>query len=392
LKINLLILFTLSLSIVFLAGCLNSSPEYTKVKPVLKKTTLKIDTSICEIKIDSSRLFAYKIFSVSDQGIFCGFNETRKAFDFFDLVNETQLNSAKAETSGPNQIKRLDGMYFHNRDSIFLLTGHSIKVMNSLGEISNSISLNKNKDESSTLFDENEFTNSTLFPNFVYNKTNHTLYFQNNNIVLGSCKSDYYKSAVIGSVNLSTKNKAELLSLSYSPLYQKAYFGFLSDPNISITNSGSIALGFPIEPVVSVYDPVNKDVKSFGSFVNEHSSIANELSWGLCYEDDKKMKHFIESPIYSNLISDPFENLNYRFQLEPITYTNTGKKFSNLGDKRIQLSVMDDQFNILGCLEILDRKTWVLNAFVLKSGIFVSSPRGENTLRFKIFKIKKNEV
>lgn len=177
------------------------------------------------------------------------------------------------------------------------------------------------------------------------------------------------------------------MPISFSEFYNEDYYGFLTDIQFSLVDN-KIVYNFPIESSVYIYDLERQSSLSIGGESKSSPRIVSPLSWSACQDTDAQMRHYIENVKYHKIIYDPYRNLYYRFHHGEAKGKNPDGSFMNANQKAQRLTVFNAAFDVIYELDIDDRRYILPYAFVGPEGLYLGAPKGDDLLRFKIFKLK----
>jgi hypothetical protein len=372
-----------------LIGCTRSArTEYDNPSTVIQKVDISFDVDTCTVELDGNYLFNYKKFS-TDGAIYAGYNNHVHSIDFFDINEKRVLSQLILSKEGPESVQRVEGIYYHNMDSIFLLDENSLSIFNSIGKLKRRIKINFASDNTA-FFSSNNFTAGNETNNLMFDKIHGCVYSQNLDFQTSQCSSKHFDRSVLGKINLKDST-VELLPIYYSKLYHENFYGFYDTPKFSMINETQIVYNFPIESSVYVYDLKEGHSMSFGGESKFTSSVVSSLPWKSCKDVDAKMQHFVENVRFEKVIYDPFRDLFYRFHYGDAKGRNADGTFMNPNQKSQLLTVFSKSYSVLLEMEINDRRYIIPNSFVGPEGLYLCAPKGENTLRFKVFRFKVDE-
>ncbi len=335
-KSNLFLVFVI-LNLINCSINKESSSELIHPTSIRKMNThVKIDT--CSIDLDITYLFNYKKFSTNGI-LYAGYNNQIHSIDLFDLEKQLPIQQLRLFKEGPESVQRVEGIYFHNLDSIFVLSDNYLMLFNSEGKLSNRISINGASPNE--LFQSYYFTAGNERNNIFFDRNTNCMYLQANDVKISQCSKEHFSTNLVGKIYL---NKVEfgLLPISFSSLYNENYYGFNDQPEFSLVAGGKIVYNFPIESSVYFYDLNGDSVLSYGGESSFSPSMASPLSWSSCRDTDEKMRHFIENVKYCRIIYDSYNNLYYRFHHGEAKEKNPDGSFKNVNQKAQYLTVFND--------------------------------------------------
>ncbi len=343
------------------------------------------------IPVDSARLSSYKPFSIYESKtdtIFIGYNKHLHALDLFSLPKEKFLYSIFLNKDGPNAVKRLKDILPFDLDSILVFEEHELCFINRKGvkiwKRGINMSIYDKSFDTLRLYAETKFkavigSSPNILQLEVYDFTNS---FKSRAFYFGNLEAEF---------NIET-GSLRLLNISYPIEYKhkNGNFGHLNFPS-RITIGDTTIYGFPVIPrlVVLLPNGEKREVQIKSKF---HSSDA-ELLPRKETDPIRLMAHMISSPIYDNLVYDPYRELIYCFFLAPIPYKIKDNTFNSFGDKPLSILVLDKNFNLLDEW-VLSQKTYTNQlAFVTSRGLYILKGHykyqglSADTLKFDVFTI-----
>ncbi len=336
---------------------------------------LKLDYDTVSIEFDSIFLFNYKKFS-SNGIIYAGYNSSHHSIDLFDLEKEQIMKSISLSREGPESIGIVKGIFFHSIDSIFLVSDGSLCIFDSEGRLTRNILINRSE---LYLSPGNEANN------VFFDRLDKSIYIQNIDNQYGQCSKDHYKVSILAKIRLDNES-IELLPLYYPKIYSNSYYGFCVEPQYSFIDK-RVILTFPIESSVYVYNIETKLTRGYGGESLLSKSLAEPLPWSACNDNDLKMRHFIENVNFQRVIYDKWRNLFYRFHLSDIKGPDSQGRFKGPNQKKQILTIFNENFEVLGEIELNERRYITPSSFAGPKGLYLGAPSGENSLRFHILKI-----
>ena len=339
--------------------------------------TLVIDMEKIQIPIDENFLNTYQIwdpFYENEESRLMAYNEKRHSFDLFSLDEKSILNQVKLEREGPNGIDKVDGLDYHNEDSIFLYSRGKLYISSLDGKISKVHSLYELFN-----FDGGGEPSINFYFKLRYQPVSKSIAFF---IVYHNADQ---KSK--GNLPLVSLLNLETLKTNYLPIYHSDFFkrnegnvGFVTYLGFNDFLDGNMIYNFQYQSNIfclSTEGNLNKgkEVKHILPLINL----------------DNIDSHAINNTHYLSPIPDPWRKFIYRFNWEaPIK----GKEISFL-EKKTSLTVFDSKLKKLQNYSLPDYTYQINNWFVTKKGLFlnVAHPAKpdlqENILEFDVISFKK---
>jgi hypothetical protein len=301
----------------------------------------------------------------------------------------SKKNVKKIEVGGDHAgfKKMFRGVYFHNKDSIFLFL-HRPKIMliNDRGKILREYNLfNKNDRKNNIYFrGMNVATNA---PAFLFR--NHLIF---NSFVLGNISPNEERPIQI-TLNLETGIDS-LGKISFPNEYQGKNYGGLFSELYSVCYNYDKKLAiysFPICKKVYIYQfeknsmyRLSAESNYIDDFVLYDESVYKEA------KSDPEGEYFMTTPTYGSVYYDKYRDVYYRMALLPVDKKNVNYEEKKPPLKQISIMVFDQNFNYLGEKLLERNKYWPQEAFVSKEGFNIMNRTDSDlTLDFTTFKFSK---
>lgn len=223
------------LAILFIGALGCKKTAYLEVSTKFRLTSLKIDTSTCILEPDSPLVYNYKIFSVTPNGLYCGYNEIDHQIHLYSLLSKKLVRKFELKHKNSDGKKRplVFGIYIQSQDSIFILDKNYITLYTSYGKVLKQISINTNEEyfESHYLYDVDEGSS------FSFDRAENTLYVPTINPLIGTKYPGHFEFSFITECYLNNYQSFKEIPIKWSELYLNNYYGFLVDPQFSLINS-----------------------------------------------------------------------------------------------------------------------------------------------------------
>lgn len=237
-------------SLLFVIACNHDpNPTTTIITPeVTDNFGFQIDT--IEITIPGTfhelPIGAYSL-NMDHPDIMCGYDGRNNQLEIFNFATRLYTDSIPIPREGPNSTTNISSVYFHNRDSIFVLdvVEHRILIYNSKGKVSKIVNINNEADQSHPLWDLHAYNNNNECPIYYHRNK---MYFT----LRTTYKEGDYSIPVIGYYDFEN-DAFGVLDISYPPIYQTGYFGFYEFINVSFIGE-TIYINFPVSALIYIYD------------------------------------------------------------------------------------------------------------------------------------------
>lgn len=338
---------------------------------------LAINVEKIQIPIDENFLNTYQIWDPyykNEESKLLAYNEKRHSFDLFSLDKKSIINQIPLEREGPDGIDKIDGLDYHNEDSIFLYSRGKLYISSLNGKISNVHSLYKLFN-----FDGGGEPSINFYFKLRYQPVSKSIAFFI--VYHNTDKKSKENLPLIGLLNLKT------LETNYLPIYHTDYFkendgnvGFITYLGFNNFFDGNMIFNYQYQS--NIYRLNTKGKLKEGTEVKHILPLINL---------ENIDSHAITNTHYLSPIPDPWRELIYRFNWEePIK----GKEISFL-EKKTSLTVFDSELNKIQNFSLPNYTYQINNWFVTKKGLFlnVAHPAHpdlqENILEFDVVSFKK---
>jgi Domain of unknown function (DUF4221) len=140
-----------------------------------------------------------------------------------------------------------------------------------------------------------------------------------------------------------------------------------------------------------MYNRANGNMLVKGGQSAFHSCI-NELSLNDKNDTNKKMAHLTLSPLYLDILWDPYRKLYYRIFAKAQPERNSEGSYNSWRSKPRVLMVFDENFDLITEVT-LEKNLTFFPIFVSEKGLYINAMRektlNENTQFFEILKFEK---
>jgi hypothetical protein len=307
-----------------------------------------------EFLVDDSTSFqsnCYYVFNMDGKECLAVENEHKNGIDFYGLNDLGHIRTIKAETDGPNAIKRLYGFTIINLDSILFMPFHNLSAVrifdmdgHDKGRLPITADFSANHGSmtrSPALYHRGKIYFITFpFHEYVYDLKRKT--FTERNIY----RPGLYKNKLFGAMH-SYPNR------TLGP-HGTFLYSWGANPNIQVIDSMGKMSTFPAESdYFHAIDPYP---------VGENVSAASE------------QRFYMERDLYDVIVWDKYRKVYYRFARQGIPMLNeeTGRP-ANGEDRPCSIIILDANFKKIGETLLSSQKYFVKDWFVSKKGLYVST-------------------
>ncbi|MGW8122266.1 DUF4221 family protein [Roseivirga echinicomitans] len=343
------------------------------------------------VDVDFRGLFYYKLFSAKEIGgidYFFGWNSSTSSIDVINLNDESFDRALKLDPFGPNGVGDVKGMSVVNFDSIFLISGQKLSLVDSSSKVLMSWGINnKNQFKGFDEYSQN-ITTGELF-NIHFEPDQGMLYFRLHHVNYVWCDPDlsYYQEPFVGRVNLRT-NEFEELEVFYPDFYKKYSYGYRDSPAVSFDNKGNINYTFSTSSNIYQYNIKSQVTTVFGGeslYTENHADYLDKYN---CKDSQASMKHSLVNVKFLGIYNAGSEYV--RFHISGIPEGKVDGKYNTNTDKKMFMSVFDADMHLIEEIEM--KKGYGANwTFSLDNKLYVIKPRGkENLLGFNRFNFLSN--
>ena len=394
-------LFTI-VTFIALIGCHNSSSKYQLDYPLeqaqqsekISGSLVVIDTLIIAIDSVTQSMDPYmQLMEIEKQPFLIMFNTNNFNIQGYHLYDSSKNWKMQMFSEGPNAILNPDRFYYHNKDSIFFISGGNIQkayLVNSLGIVKKKYDL-RLKD----LSINNWITNDHLFE-FRYLPESASVSFWSYPGWVNSYDGyEYYLGSKACIYNLNTGTYATFGG------FPKKYF---QDDNLyevfnqihAYSTPDYWILNYPGAAEVQVF---NRKTLEIEKHIEIHSKFIDEISPLMKLGEQRRdaqteVNYQVESPYYFRMQANLDGSRHYRIVklYASLRYIN-GKK-RNLYDIPFSVMVLDDQLQIITEHRFKGGQFNFYQTFAYQDKFYINmnnplnSNANENALQFVVFAIQ----
>jgi hypothetical protein len=316
--------------IIIFQGCSESKSKDKQNLEIVYLDTLKIPLE--DKFLANYRRYHYAKREKDD--VLVGYNRTSNSIEFINLRSKKIYSSVSFPSNGPDGVRRVNGIFYHNQDSIFILTDFHLILMNETGDRNLDLRINR-KDSDIKSFD---FSTNLLIPSehrpFNYIAEKNILIVPTNFIKYDQWTiPDYYESPICAIVDLN-EYQAELLPIFYPEEYTMHSFG-LKNRSFFTYKDESIIIGFNNSPNLIHFD------------LETRQSISNKIN----------SKFYTPMQPYQGAMADRTDLMNYSKNYTTFTrvqydqfracyYLLSQHTDPEIGALIMNVSILDDFFDI----------------------------------------------
>lgn len=304
----LLLIIVVTFHIVVAISCCEGYSYKNLDTKVADIQTTNIFIEDVAIPIDSITNPSYPVFHnslINGISYLSGYNRKTHSIDVFDLNSKVFFKHIGLEHHGPNGIEDVRGLYIHNWDSVFISSTFNIYMINSNGKIIKSFNL-LDKDLFVNLAEGSLTSTNSFGLYYSFSRNSVFLNYIPTNVEFGT--KEFYTRPFIAEYYLND-NSLKLIPVEYSKYFTDNHVGFLSIPAVTIYNN-TIYVCFQGESNIYTYDLEKNKTTVHGGQSSYSINLATPIDLNAKFE--RKLRHRAESPMFFNIIYDPFRELFYR--------------------------------------------------------------------------------
>lgn len=316
--------------------------------------------------------------------ILAAYNYKEHGLDFVNLKDKT-TSQIKLEKSGPSGISRIEGLFIHNPDSIWLYneTGN-IYLINQKGELKNKLSILDDSSKEKIIIGTNyAISNTKLF----YNSKRKSLFYTTKEI---SSENSGYIVKELFPDNPGMVNTYDLSPSLIEPSITVKDYCNKENPNVSFTND-KIIYNYPIEANIYTIDISTGKRNAFGaqSKYTENLVHKNMLSNDYSSYD----RHGIENIHFNEVMYMPALDLYCRLHLNAVEFDAKKDLGELYNTKDIYLMVFNNKFEVINEIKLPSKKYSYYTAWcaldkgvlIFANNFFFNSDKLDETLVFDIY-------
>lgn len=308
-----------------------------------EKYTLRIDS----IKVFDSddfwgSQFTFQLVNYKNEEAFCAYYPLKgkiKIYSFPQNKTIKEYNIVEFLSSRGN----VESVFFHNKDSIFLLTENSIDLMKEAG---NQINLARINDHATI--------NQKGF--FIQCRSKNQFYFKNGFLFFPiiQFQKNRYRNPIIGKFNIKSRAYS-IVPIYYPSNYLANYYGFNDLYNYCL-NDTALLVSFQCNDVIKVYNFNNGHLREVNGKSNNRQAEFISLPIKCRTDDSKKLNLWLKNPIYSDILYDSQTGTTYRIFEKELTEFSSTNALNWNGKKKI-LQCFNRELKLLFEIE-LPKKTF----------------------------------
>ncbi|MCB0609317.1 MAG: DUF4221 family protein [Saprospiraceae bacterium] len=292
------------------------------------------------IQLANREIGQYKVQHVAfsnGKPILAGYNKNQNSIELVDLENEKIYNSITFPVEGPEGIRKINGIFYHNKDSIFVFGDFVFFLTDENGNRKFTYTINKPGSElKGDCFPDFTLMPTPEAPAYYYPQKKllavHVYYSRADQWAIPA----YYQQPICAQILLDQK-KIELLPMFYPDSFKEANFTPLNGVHFSF-NKELVLFGFGSSPDLYTYNL--EDNRTFSYQINSAFYKKPSPYSGATDDDYDMIRYISQYTVYENLLFHPQKKLYYLFSI------NTALENGNT--LLFNISVLDINLNLLG--------------------------------------------
>lgn len=366
---------------------------WVKEPPVSKLAigSISVDTISFEPPITGDHL-SFQVVHEQNHVHLIGLVAEEDRLDFYSLDRKTYTKSIQFETDGPNGVKgMIDGFYYHNADSIFLLSSDANMVF----------LMNKQAQKINTY----RFRNNPLpdgFADYDVYASNGT---RNGPVYVPSSKSlqlytyrwypqvdDYLEHEVFANFSISDGSFKSIYGINPDEYVKNKYYSFYEDPSLIVDDTLSF-VQYGLAANLSAYNNKTGELLYATKYVNKHWS-GSPMPMPLNSSSQFRREWLIQAPSFPGIVNDPENKRIYRFQKHEKELLDGDGLLNNLWEGKWSLSVFDYKLRRIGDFDLPELNFFPLYSFVAFGDLWIynnSDRDEEDIVLFYRIKFKKKK-
>lgn len=308
------------------------------------------------------------------------------ALQFLNLeTGGATIKNISLPSEGIDAISQVTSFYYHNADSIFVISMFHIGIVNSKGKVLMKQPINRDNIKIQGInFSEKAIIADYNCPLY-YDAKDNSLYVSIRNNSFDILQDGFYEGSIAGKLHLSDMSFQEL-PLYYPENFKIERYGTLRTPNITFLND-RIVYNFQYASTVYVYDKKSNKTSKFNCLVDHANNEAQPLKMD-GFDEDAIKKYSAMNSLFFRMLYDHYNDIWYRTHFSQ-SYAEQNGLF---GKNESFLTIWDNKFNKIKELK-LSQNLNPLAIFPTKDALFIFNVESnvENIVIFKKYRISCNE-
>lgn len=369
-------LFALVLAFVLMSSCERDARLI--LPPVPSKESLNIQTEKAYLSIDSLGLVTYPsdpiVYEQASEFFLYVYNYPLHSLDILNVSSRKISDRIYLGDEGPDRIDKIYNLHVHNPDSIYIMSGGKLFLINGEGKVLKNYN---------TMFEASSITNGGYFhaaneAYFTVDKRAEKLYgfFVHYDVRASERDVAALENNILGSFDLSNQTLS-LLPVSYSDFIRENEGDFSElKPNFSFID-GKLYYGFPIESNIYVYDFETGEISSHGAQSAFSANSAKRRSQNQGYD------YRTEGTWFNRLNKYPGKTYFYRTHWGSQEKQQANGTPADATSKPGYIMFFDDELRLIHEQRIAD-DCYLEGSFATDEGVFFWAKDGQDESQVKL--------
>lgn len=360
------------------------SMEFRDMKKLVKENVIHLELD----SFTAPMINALQEWSNSNTHLLIYLNEETGNLYINDLVTNKIIRKIRVKDSLQTHNKMYQGFYYHNKDSIFLISFKpKITLINDSGTIIRDYEISElNSKEKFSKYFLRGLYSSTALASYLADST---LYI--GSVVVGNTKNQRKKIQIKLNVHSGEIASGNVV---FPEIYSKYDFGSINYEIYSVganKQNNLLIYSFPayqnliVNPLLtdSVFDipAESRYILSFTEYDIDDYKTA---------KSSPKFEYFMTTPCYGGIYYDKYRDVYYRLALLPVAERNVNYEEKNAPYKQLSVMILDKDFKSLGETKLDANQYQMFSAFVSKDGFNIQNRTlSDTTLDFTTFILSK---
>lgn len=340
--------------------------------------------------LTSNMSFQLRMVRLKEKEYLGMYSRNLHAISLWDLTTKKKKFDVQFTKDGEDGVYRLNGFYFKNLDSIYVLPTHYKQVVltNFKGHILKKYRFRESVKDTKEL-DKIDFIGDYNVP----------MQIIQDKILLGTTPYENSISPNFGNMPLGftydlNSGISNTRFMEFPEPYKKQPLGFFhaqyySDLDIS---SNNCIVSFSADEKIYLRD-INGKLLSENEAKSDYFNMAlNPLNKT---GQEVFEKYFLNNPSYGKILSDPYRKVYYRFAFQKYDGSDNVLTDMMWSYKPCSIIILNDKFQKIGETLLPPNKHFITNVFVGRKGLYISNahPKNpnndENKLSFSCYSLTK---
>lgn len=240
------------------------------------------------------------------------YNRQVNQLEILNLETHLPESAIPLPSEGPNAIRKVYHFYYHNKDSVFIVSDYHLHLVNLAGDFAYSKLINNpNSDLRGLNFQQY----------FIKVNRDCPIFFNQGFLYVGLKRSDrdkfsfpdFFEGPICAKIDMA-RFEATLLPVGYPEEMRSHYFGALSEVNLQFM-PGQIFYNFKYSPQIYIFDEATQSVK-IKAIPSELPANSNQVYTGATGDPGELIQHINQNSEFCG-VRPMGDNRFYRFVFIP---------------------------------------------------------------------------